>query len=177
MYVLPRKQPFSNRKLYYDPTLTFFGKSHLPYALLAIAVSTIFVIIPTLVLILYPTRLFHKCLNCCGIQWHAVHAFADAFNGCYRSGADSKCDCRCFAGFYLLLSISYLVIATLQPMSVPQLYLYTLIWIYSLLLFALVSPYNNRIYNIWDSSYLACALAAYYPAIQNAHAIATPLAN
>ncbi len=144
--------------LYYDPTLTFFGQSHLPYAVLAIFVSATFVLLPTLVLILYPTRLFHKCLNCCGIRWHSLHAFADAFNGCYKNGSDGRCDCRYFAGFYLLLRIVYVLT---PPGSVLHYNLLKLMCIASLFLFTLVSPYKSRIYNIWDSSCLAI-IAFYY---------------
>ncbi len=114
-------------------------------------------------LILYPTRLFHKCLNWCGIRWHSLHAFADAFNGCYRNGSDGTCDCRCFAGFYLLFRIVYVISAATPSMSVSHSNLYKLIFIASLFLFTLVSPYKSRIYNIWDSSYLA--IAAYYYAV------------
>ncbi len=78
----------STNKLYYDPNMTFFGQSHLPYAVLAVLVSTTFVILPCLLLILYPTRLFQKFLNCCGLSCPAVHAFADAFNGCYKNGTN-----------------------------------------------------------------------------------------
>ncbi len=65
--------------LYYDPNVILFGQHHLPYAVLTILVCTTFVILPCLVLCLYPTRVFQECLNLCGLRWHAVHAFADVY--------------------------------------------------------------------------------------------------
>ncbi len=55
------------------------------------------------VLVLYPNRLFHKCLNYCRIRWHSLHAFADAFNGYYKNEAIGTRNCRYFAGFYLFV--------------------------------------------------------------------------
>ncbi len=48
--------------LYYDPNVILFGQHHLPHAVLAIFVCTTFVILPCLVLCLYPSRLFQECL-------------------------------------------------------------------------------------------------------------------
>ena len=44
--------------LYYSPSVSYFGKYHLPYAILAISIATLFVIIPTIILILYPCHYF-----------------------------------------------------------------------------------------------------------------------
>ena len=54
------------RRVYHDPSLEWFGSKHLPFALLAIFVLCIFVLFPALVLLLYPTKPFQKCLGCCG---------------------------------------------------------------------------------------------------------------
>ncbi len=152
----------STNKLYYDPNVTFFGQSHLPYAVLAVLVSTRFVILPGLLLILYPTRLFQKFLNYCGLSRPAVHAFADAFNGCYKNGTNGTHDCRSFAGFYLLARI--LVVMLLSPYMVLYYHsLCALLLILALFIFALASPYKNRWFNILDSLWitlLACKLCA-----------------
>ena len=66
-------------RVYHDPSLEWFGDEHLPFALLSIFVQCIFILIPILVLSLYPTKLFQKCLGCCGRRWLALHAFADVF--------------------------------------------------------------------------------------------------
>ncbi len=138
--------------LYYDPELTLFGHHHLPYAILAILVSTIFVILPCLVLCLYQTRVFQKCLNWCGLRWHAVHAFADVFNGCYKDGTNGTRDCRYFAGFYLILRIW--LIAYYAVGEYPLYLIQQTLSIVSVVIFALASPYKNRLYNVIET----CAL-------------------
>ena len=135
--------------LYYDPSVVLLSKGHLPYALLAICVSTTFVVLPCLLLVVYPLRLFQQCLNCCGIKWHAIHAFADAFNGCYKDGTNGTRDYRCFAGFYLIQRI-LIFLTNVFPFSnryrIGELWL-----IISSFIFIFVSPYKNRVFNFFDS--------------------------
>ena len=135
------------RVLYYDASVVFFSREHLPFAFLAIFVLLIFNILPLLVVVLYPTRVFQKCLNCCRSRWHAVHAFADAFNGCYKDGTNGTWDYRYFAGFYLLGRIFYFV----THMFVKQPFVGTHFCSIGLLLFALCRPYKKNLFNIFDS--------------------------
>ncbi len=140
----------TSHTIFYDPTLTLFSNKHLPYAILAITMSTIYVILPCVVLVLYPTRIFQKCLNHCGIKLHAIHAFADAFNGCYKNGTNGTCDCRCFAGFYLFIRIVALVIYQTQYLH-QYVTARNILLLLTLLIFALTSPYKNRLFNYTDS--------------------------
>ena len=130
--------------LYYDASVGFLSREHLPFALLAIVVLLTFNILPLLVVVLYPIRVFQKCLNCCRIRWHAVHAFADAFNGCYKDGTNGTWDYRYFAGFYLLFRIINLIRYT----GNQQIVSWTAI---ALLLFAPCRPYKKNLFNILDS--------------------------
>ncbi len=136
----------SSSLLYYDPNVTFFCRSHLPYAVLAVVVSTTFVILPGLLLILYPTRLFQKLLNCCGLSRPAVHAFADAFNGCYKNGTNATRDYCSFAGVYLLARI--LIFMRWQSGSSPTRSLFTIV---ALFIFSFTSPNKCRVLNFIES--------------------------
>ena len=136
--------------VYYDASLVYFGSTHLPFALLAIFILSVFVVLPALVLLLYPTRAFQSCLGYCRVRWHVLHAFADTFNGYYKNGTEGTKDCRYFAGLYLIFRIVLLIgIASFfGPYS----------WFVSILssstaslLFALLRPYNNNWFNVWDS--------------------------
>ena len=69
----------STFRLYYSGDIEYFGKEHLPYAILAIITSTVFVIIPVTILALYPFAFFQKFLNCIPIHWHIFHTFIDSF--------------------------------------------------------------------------------------------------
>ena len=84
-----------------DGTIKYFGPAHLPYALLAITISSVFVVLPFLLLAVYPCRCFHKCLNSCGLRSPVLHIFMDAFQGSYRI---EPRDLRYFSAVYLLLS-------------------------------------------------------------------------
>jgi len=108
----------NNNHLLYDPSHTFLSHSHIPFAILAV----VFVLFPALVVTLYPAHPFQKFLNCCRISTHALHAFADAFNGCYKNGTNGKRDCRNFAGFYLFVRVVYITFYALSLRSGTLLY-------------------------------------------------------
>ena len=101
--------------LYYDPTIPYFGKKHIPYAVLALSVLTLFVILPSLVLLLYPFSCFQKVLNTLPIRQHVLHTFMDSFLGCYKDGTqpDTR-DCRWFAAFLFSSRCLLLVIGALN---------------------------------------------------------------
>ena len=70
----------------HDPNIEYFSSGHLPFALLAMAISFIFVLLPLLLLAIYPCGCFHKCcLNRCGLTCQTLHVFMDAFQGSYRT--------------------------------------------------------------------------------------------
>ena len=150
------------RVLYYDASVVLFSREHLPFAVLAIFVLLTFNILPLLVVVLYPTRVFQKCLNCCRIRWHAVHAFADAFNGCYKDGTNGTWDYRYFAGFYLLLRILYLfhslLINSLLRIHSSAASIYHVCFTVVILLFVFCRPYKKNLFNILDSFFFLFVL-------------------
>ena len=99
--------------LYISGDIKYFGKEHLPYAILAMITSTVFVILPVTVLTLYPFAFFQKFLNCIPVRWHILHTFMDSFQGIYKDGTEPGTrDCRWFAGiFFLARVIGFMVYA------------------------------------------------------------------
>ena len=94
----------SNLGVYYSPSVTYFGDKHLPYAIPAIILVTLFVAIPTVIFILYPCQFFQKFLSLFPINWHFLHAFVDSFQGCYKDGTEPETfDCRWFSVPMLLV--------------------------------------------------------------------------
>ena len=131
----------------YDGSIEYFGATHLPYALLAIAISSIFVVLPFLLLAVYPCRCFHKCLNHCGPRFQALHVFMDAFQGSYRTHPR---DMRCFSAFYLFLRMLMLA----QPQIFPSYIMFFTSGILSLASAAAVTifqPYKVKSHNTMDS--------------------------
>ena len=134
--------------VYLDASLPYLSDTHRPFAILALFVLSTLIAIPPLILLLYPTRLFQKCLGLCQIRWHPLNAFADTFQGYYKDGTNDTRDYRSFAGFYLILRILFLtvnmidihyswIVGIVCPMIVS-------------LLFALLRPYKCFWYTILD---------------------------
>ena len=150
----------SSRYLVLAPTVPYFGTEHLPFAILAIVVLSTFIALPPLLLIAYPTITFQKMLGCLKIRWHALHIFADVFQGCYKNRTDGKYDYRYFSAFYFILHIILLVNICNQTMIFNNVIglgwtLSTAVLIIGSLLFALLRPYKKNWLNILDSIILA----------------------
>jgi len=101
--------------LYYDATIEYFGDKHLPYAVLALFVMFVFILFPLLLLLLYPMQFFQRCLGCCGVRWHALHIFIDAFQGYYKDGTNGTRDCRYFATALIICRIVLFLIYAFCP--------------------------------------------------------------
>ena len=93
--------------LYYDASIEYFGREHLPYAILAIIVLLVFIILPVLTLFLYPFKFFQKFLGCFPTRWYTIlHTFVESFLGCYKDGTEPGTrDYRWFAVLFLLWRI------------------------------------------------------------------------
>ena len=149
--------------LYYDASVEYFGtKKHLPYAILAVFVVLIFIILPILLLLLYPMRCFQRCLGRCGVRWHALHIFIDAFQGYYKDGTNGTRDCRYFAAVYLLVRL-LLAICFAITRSVVFYGLAILVLISVAILITIIKPYKAEfaVYNAVDSVFIL-VLAMWY---------------
>ena len=93
--------------LYENASIKYFGPKHLPYGLLALAIITIFIILPTCLLILYPLACCHKCLKWSKLRGRALDEFVYAFHQYYKDGSEGSMDCRWFATFYLLMRLGF----------------------------------------------------------------------
>ena len=129
--------------LYYDATVPYFGRRHLPYAILAIALLLIFGILPIFLLIVYPLRCFQKLLNFIPVRWHALHIFMDSFQGCYKDGSEPGTrDCRWFSCVFFFARLFLICIGacTLDSMYYP---LATIVLVVIALLFMVIQPFKE----------------------------------
>ena len=141
-------------RLYYDATVPYFGHRHLPYAILALAVLVVFVLLPVLLLILYPFHWFQKILNLFHFRLHILHTFMDSFQGCYKDGTEPGTrDCRWFSSVFLitrclLMGIGmYTANSTYFPLA-------AIVLILVVILFIVVHPYKR---NARDFTYINAA--------------------
>ena len=144
----------SSHYLELAPTVPYFGTEHLPFAILAIVVLSTFIALPPLLLIAYPTITFQKMLGCLKVRWHALHIFADVFQGCYKNRTDGKYDYRYFAAFYFIFRIIILLLNVNCSLKLSWTISVAVLIIGSLL-FALLRPYKKNWLNILDSLILA----------------------
>lgn len=153
----------SSHVLYYDGTIDYFGRDHLPYAILAILFGLIFAVLPTAFLILYPFRWFQRALSCLGIRMDLLQAIMDSFQGCYKDGTEPGTrDCRQFAatnltaGFILFSLFAMTLNSVYFPLASAALSIIVIVII-------IVQPYKNNManFNKVDTIFLGC-LALFY---------------
>ena len=93
-------------KLLLDPAIRPFHSEHIAYAVLAFSALFIFVLLPTLFLLLYPTRYFKRFLSSLRIhRWDVLNQFMDIFQGWYKDGTNGTRDYRYCSALYLLLRL------------------------------------------------------------------------
>ena len=136
--------------LFFDATVEYFSQHHLPYAILAIVVLSLFNIFPMLLLCFYPCTWFQKCLNCCRLSHQALHTFMDAFQGCYKNGTDGTRDCRWFSGVYFVVRIALFLAASTIPTVQTFAAFSGILLLFPVALVAVVQPYKVPLYNSID---------------------------
>ena len=139
----------------WDPTIRLFHDRHYLFAIIAIIFFSTFIALPPLLLVLYPTKAFQKCLGLGKCQWYTLRTFVDNFQGCYKDGTEGTRDCRYFAGLYFILRIAVFLSHTLLMPS------YLLSWMVpgviitaAALCLTAFRPYKEDKYNIIDSIFL-----------------------
>ena len=140
--------------LYYDGSITYFGREHLPYALTAIIVLVVFTFLPILLLFLYPCKCFQTFLNRTHCRSQALHAFIEVFQGCFKDSTDGGRDCRYFAALYLLIRVlAYLSLGLLIIYS--TVIFIVLLFVTVILLISTFRPYKRSSINIIEIVFLS----------------------
>ena len=153
--------------LYFDPTVAYFGREHIPYAIFAMVILCIFVIFPILVLALVPFRPFAALFRCVfGARWLAVNYVIDTFQGWYRTRLDgSACDYRVMSALFpvlkCLIAVWISLFTGLMYRSHHILLLPAMVFQCASAFFAFFKPYKQGIMNAYDSLML-CVLHEHY---------------
>ena len=143
-------------RLYYDANVKFGDRYHIPFLALSLVLFLLLIVIPTLVLMLYPFHWFQKCLSYFSIRWHFLHAFVDSFQGCYKDGTDEGTyDLRWLSSYGLLLRFGICIIFTLTLSSMYFVYIVVLI-VAVIILLINFQPYKTSVshYTVIDASFL-----------------------
>ena len=144
--------------LLYAGDVEYFGKDHLPYAILAIFVLCLCALLPIVVLALYPFRLFHKFLNLIPVRWHILHTFVDSFYSCYKDGTQPGTrDCRwCSAIFFILRLCQFTLYAVIRTRVVYIVLMCIIMALYTALT-GFLRPYRKFSLNVMCIAFLLMA--------------------
>ena len=157
--------------LYYDLTVKCDAQEYFLFAAMAGCVLVIFIICPTILLILYPTRLFTRCKSSCGFRrWHALHMFVESFQGQYKDGTSGTRDFRMVSASFLILRI--LTLASFLRHHLATSGLQCVLYACASLLYAVMRPYKVNFRNnvalfilaLLESVSVVLLLARYHPA-------------
>ena len=135
-----------------QPWITF-GPDHFPYALLAIIVGVVFLVLPLTLVFLYPTGLLHNIpqVLCTSRHVQKLTTFMEVYMGHFKDGTEGNRDYRYFAGGQLLLRLITFIFFFQTQEYTGLSYLTTLIlsivWSLAILLLA---PYKRNIYNKFE---------------------------
>ena len=142
--------------LLYDGTLGLFqNDKHICLVVFAISIFIIFVLLPPLLLFLYPWRHFQSFLTHFKLHRPGLITFMDAFQGCYKDGSDGMKDCRWFSGYYFIFRICIcIVFIIVEDNSIhhrlSQQLIRQAMYLFSGILILYIEPYKRRLYNKID---------------------------
>ena len=137
--------------LYIDSSIAFFSPEHRPYAICAVLLLVVVILLPMALLILYPMQCFQKCLNKLGLNSPTLREFMQCFQGYYRDRTDGGVECRYYAVIYPAIRIVGLIAysITLDVLFFPLL---IALLLGAELIIVLVAPYRHPFqhYNKFD---------------------------
>ena len=136
-----------------DNSISMTSSLYITRATFTFLLSVIFNILPLLLLVMYPFRIFRQILSKCKLDRISLMIFMEKFHSCYRDGLDGRSDMRYFSGIYFFLEIALVVVV----MLLSDIFHFsrwilrgTLISITALLI-ALCRPYKQTYMNVSDS--------------------------
>jgi hypothetical protein len=144
----------------YDPSISFMSGKHVPFVVVSLVLLVLFAIPSPLILLLYPTKLFSRCLIICRLSGRsraALQTFVEKFYGCYEDNFTGVRDRRRFSALYFYMRGAVIVLYYIHAVFLT----YNL-WFFGVLLFtcaslliSYVQPYKKSYMNILDTLLLA----------------------
>ena len=137
-----------------DLNFLYYSKSYISIAVISAMLYLVYILLPPLLLILYPIRMFRSCLSKCRFNSLTITIFTDKIQSCYRNGLDGGRDMRSFSAFYFYLRLLlHTVLVNFGKIILKENEWTSLGVTYSLsaLIVALIRPYQKTYMNICDS--------------------------
>ena len=147
---------FQKRVLYTDPTVEW--NTSIPYVLVAVVIFIFISLIPSLLLCIYPTRLYQYLSRFLSARKHlAITAFAEALHSCFKDGLNGTRDYRALAGATLFFAVmlgatnyfseSFLISDTSHFVEI-------MLWMILVCIVSYVKPCKSKVANISLSFYM-----------------------
>lgn len=155
--------------LFMAGNVEYFGPEHLPYAITALVVLICLIIIPTLLLFLYPCHCCQMLLNKFHCNSQVLRTFMDVFQGNYNDKTSNTRDCRYFAGiFFVSRTLIVLAIACLNSLYIET--IFGFIFLLLGLSMALMRPQKSNVHYTIDMLYISILSALFFTAnAKNVH--------
>ena len=155
-----------NTMMYLDPIIPSNDLKRI-YLFLLSAIIFIFILLPpSLLLIIFPTRLFNKVSQCLKPRWIvSIRIFADTFNGCYKDGTDGTRDYRAVSGYILAICLiipSVQIVMTLLHIEPFISSVYITLFIVLTVLCAAMRPYKYTAANNSGVALLAILVLMFF---------------
>ena len=164
VYMIPASGNMTwSRRWYYDANVVYFGEKHKPVAIVSLLVLLLSVGLPTLLFIIYPLRLFQKCLNKMSfIRWYVLHTFMDLFHACYKDGTKpGQRDCRWFVG--VIIMTRFLIFLTGMLTLNAVFFSYAAMLLVLMLVIVLhIDPYKESMKKHYYGTFMFCILLAMF---------------
>ena len=92
-----------------DKSIGCFSAKYCLLGILPLLAVIVFNILPALLLVLYPFKIFRACLSKCKLDRLVLTIFVEKFHCSYKGGLDGGKDMRSFSGlhFFVILSSSF----------------------------------------------------------------------
>ena len=154
-----RFNPIDHSFFFYDANQKYFEGPHIAAALFSVFVLLVFILLPTLYLLLYRFKWFHKLLDCLHLRKQLLISLGDVLTGPYKNGTDgTSYDYRFFAGLYLMVRIITLTLLLPAPYDAFQCYLFGLntgvIASILALMIMIFRPFKRNIHSFFEVLFL-----------------------
>jgi hypothetical protein len=139
--------------VFYNGDITWFSIQHLPYAIPAIFMTIVLVLLPPIVLLIYPLHFKilsalriseSKCVVLLLRPLNKLKPLLDSFQGSFKD------EYRFFSGLYFVYRFSILAGVTLSRFQEIYFIIFGLL-LFTILLHAIFQPYKERLHNIIDT--------------------------
>ena len=129
----------NRQRLYYNPNIIYMGDHHLKFALIALAVFTVFILIPFILLMMTSCSKYSRLREC-----------LYPFQKYYKDGTEGTADCRWFSSFYIMMFMITFVTYTFA-LNIMMYYICVVLFIIPAVVVLIVEPYKEEHYNKLDS--------------------------